>query len=309
MNTKIKILFGMLASIASFALVSISFAADFSFEKAPIVVDQTSTWINISWDKLDGATWYLVMYGTKSSSGWSYENELPDVTEWTWSFVWGLTAWTKYYVAVSAFDSEFNEVVSPELVVDFKWGSETSTSKFTMTNVEIISSTELKVSFSNDLIAEWEKDFMLTPKDNKSSEITVSEVSLEWTKDLVLKLESPLDPSLEYELVAISVADANGNTIESWVDWMVAFSTPSEFPWSENVELNSASSEDLVVPAEWEMWEDLAAWSWETDGLNAADAANSAEALPTTWPKEMFLLVLALLLAWAFAIARKRKMI
>jgi hypothetical protein len=146
---------------------------------------------------------------------------------------------------------------------------------------------------------------MLTPKDNKNSEVKVSEVKVEWTKDLVLTLETNLDPSIEYELVAISATDKDGNTIESGVDWMVAFSTPAEFPGSENVELNSAWAWDLAAPVNW-TW---VTWSWETDGLNAADAAKSAEALPTTWPKEMFILILALILGWAIAYARKRKLI
>lgn len=309
MNTKIKVLLWMLSLVSAFAVTNIASAA-FSFKSAPVMATQTSSWVNLTWEKVDWATWYLVMYGTKTGSGWSYESELQDLTEWTWAFVWGLKAW-KYFFAVSAFDSEFNEVTSPELSADFAWNGAsvttavTTTSKFTMTNVEILAANQVKVSFSNDLSTDWAKEFMLTPKDNKNSEVKVTEAVLEWTKDLVLTLETNLDPSIEYELVAISATDKDGNTIESGVDWMVAFSTPAEFPGAENVELNSAWPWDLAVPANG-TW---VTWSWEADGLNAAAAAESAEALPTTWPKEMFILILALILGWAVAYARRKKLI
>jgi hypothetical protein len=49
-----------------------------------------------------------------------------------------------------------------------------------MKNVEVVSSKELKVSFSNELATDENssKEFMLTPKDNKNSEITISNVSV-----------------------------------------------------------------------------------------------------------------------------------
>jgi hypothetical protein len=55
----------------------------------------------------------------------------------------------------------------------------TSTSKFTMTSVEVLAANQVKVSFSNDLSTDSSKEFMLTPKDNKNSEVKVSEVKVE----------------------------------------------------------------------------------------------------------------------------------
>jgi hypothetical protein len=126
-----------------------------------------------------------------------------------------------------------------------------------------------------------------------------------------LELATSLNPSTEYELVAVSVTDKSGNTIESWVDWMVTFSTPSELSSTSATDtpLNSAWPNDLSAPVAWDLSSTWVTWSGETWSLNAADAAKDANALPTTWPKEMMILVLALILGWVVVFVKKRKMI
>jgi hypothetical protein len=77
-----------------------------------------------------------------------------------------------------------------------------------MKNVEVVSEKELKVTFSNELNsdAKSSKEFMLTPKDNKNSEIAIKEVKVNGT-DATLTLQDALSASTQYELVAISVTD------------------------------------------------------------------------------------------------------
>lgn len=301
----------ILSFIMALLFANVSFAASFEFKDAPKVDEQTSEGIKVSWEKIDWALWYLVMYSKNPWKDGVYDNELEDLVETTWALVPVTEKWT-YYVAVSAFDSEYNEVVSPELKVEYTWASSSSTwsvqtkttsvstqseswslaqeQKFTMENVEVVSDKELKVTFSSDVDSSKASsfEFMLTPKDNKNAEIKVENVSV-WgnNNELSLKLASSMDVSTEYELVAISVSDSKGNTIESWVDWMVVFTSPSEFA----PELNSAP-EELTA-------------SWSTWSL-ATEVAPNAEALPTTWPKEALILILALMIWWLVFFAKRK---
>lgn len=318
MNTKIKLLSALVLAW-SLLLVKSSFAAGFSFTKSPEVSTETSSWVTISWEKLPWSTWYLVMYWTKSWSGWMYESELPDLTDGTWATIPNLQSWKTYYIAVSAFDSEFNEVSSPELVYTvWKWAvaqnkapvtsavtpvvettsmqATDTASKFTMNKVEVVSATELKVSFSNDLNVTWTNEFLLTPRDNKALEVKVLEVKPETSKDLVLVLASALDPSKEYELVAVSVTDKSWNSIETWVDWMVSFSTPADFS-SADVELNSASTEAMNSQNS----------TMENVWAPVTEVATNAEKLPQTWPREVMILALAFLLGLALVLVRKTR--
>ena len=162
----------ILSFIMALLFANVSFAASFEFKDAPKVDEQTSEGIKVSWEKIDWALWYLVMYSKNPWKDGVYDNELEDLVETTWALVPVTEKWT-YYVAVSAFDSEYNEVVSPELKVEYTWASSSSTwsvqtkttsastqseswslaqeQKFTMENVEVVSDKELKVTFSSDV--------------------------------------------------------------------------------------------------------------------------------------------------------------
>jgi hypothetical protein len=54
-NTKIKILLALTFSLLMLSSKSI-FAADFEFKEAPKLVEETSSGVTISWEKLQGAT-------------------------------------------------------------------------------------------------------------------------------------------------------------------------------------------------------------------------------------------------------------
>lgn len=347
-NMKIKNLFWILALSFAFLIANQTYA-DFTFKQAPKIESMTSTWVSISWENLEWASWYLVSYWTKSSSGGVYENELPDLLKWTWAFIPELKEWTTYYVAVSAFDSEYNEEVSPELTFDYIWTSSVeetqevktanNNAEFSIDWVEVLNSKMIKVFFSNDLDVNNTPEFMLSPKNNKNSELAINNVSFEESNQVVLNLQNSMDVSTEYELVAISVTDVNNNTIESWIDWMVTFSSPVEFEWETNIELNAAPIENNNMNDSQEgnnsqnntnaasqqeeinntnsgaemnsAWEEdnLVEWNEVTWGeeLDSASLVENAESLPTTWPKEFLVLILALMLGWAvFFFARKK---
>lgn len=307
-----KKMFAALIAVAVWVLSAN--AADFSFKNPIQVVAQDKTSVSITWDKLPGANGYIVMYGSKSSTWGIYDNELPDVAETNSATISGLKEGQKVFIAVTAIDSNFNEgATSAELAVtigEVKGTKPTATPapaatpvaawKFSIQKVDVVNELEVKVTFSGE-VENYEtsvREFAINKKSDKNNVINVVNSRVENKNQVVLELASSLDKDTEYELVAISISDVNGNTIQSGTDGLVTFTAPSVMATSET--LNAANPETPVVDGT------PVATAVTATGTDAATAAAQAEALPKTGPREMMIVLLALMLGWIVVFMRRK---
>jgi len=143
---------------------------------------------------------------------------------------------------------------------------------------------------------------MVTEKADKSVELFVANSRVENKNTVVIELGSQLESNKEYELVAISISDVNGNTIQSGADGVVTFVLPEVQNASTEV-LNAANDEPVV---ETPVVETPVVETTAEPQVDAAVAAAEAEVLPQTGPKEVMMVILALMLGLIVAIMRRR---
>lgn len=259
----------------------------FEFTTGATVSEITGTSAKVEWEALDGATGYIVHYGTKSAaSDGKYETD-SDIIDGTGTSLDKLEAKTTYYLAVSAYDKDANESkMSNEVSFTTSDSSEAvsmdaaKTSGFSVSGVNVLASNKIEVSFSKELDnTDWAKrEFKLASKDGV--ELAVSSVELTDSTKLVLTLASDMPASTDYNLTVVSLNDKDGNNIQAWVDGQTSFTTPETF-------------------------DSLASASGASDSGTLA-AAGDAKVLPKTGPEQFLILALALILGFIVVRFRKR---
>lgn len=185
--------------------------------------------------------------------------------------------------------------------------TQTATDAFSMKEVKVVDQDTLTISFNKDLLEDTSLfEFLLTPKADDTREISLTWITLSSSMELTVDTTEVLNANEEYNLVVVFASDKEGNVIENWVDGMVTFKTPEAFAVAETVvseDLNAAPVEE--VPA-------MDAAPVETvvpdtaSGITTEVAATTAEALPQTWPAEMMIVILAMMLGLGFMYARRR---
>jgi len=276
-------------------------SADTSLElpTPPRLVNKTSTWVTLEWDKVSAASGYIVLYSktsvaTSTDPNALYDNETDQVTE-TWATISDLEANTKYYFAVVPVDKEGNQgsTFSSELSVSTDASTSTATgattttvptSSLALSGVTVIDNKTLAVQF-NALLGTEPVTVKIT-KTSDNSDIAVSEIVPDATlKDTVaIKLNTVLDPSSSYSLTVISAKDEAGNNISEGVNGIKEFTTLATL--ASAPELNSAS--------------------WATmSGATLPDA----KALPATWTKENLIVLAALILSFGIVFIYRRKLV
>lgn len=280
-HTTKKIALSFLALLVT-SFYSGVFAAEFAFINPLKVTSQDATSVSLSWDKLPGATGYIVYYGPKSSTWGIYDFELPDVVEENKATITGLTQWEKVYIAVSAIDSNYDEAaLSKELVVtvgESKTSQNQSkpapttwtTPKFALKSVSVLGEQDLQLTFSNN-VEDYNtsvREFVVSEKANKANQIDVVQSRVENKNQVILELGSPLEKNKEYEVVALSISDVNGKNIQSGVDGVATFTVSSTVP-SSSQSMNAASNSSSST-------------SWNMSGGASAGTSNGSSVNPGT---------------------------
>lgn len=209
--------------------------------------------------------------------------------------------------------------------------------KFSMKEVKVQNPTTVSVTFSKDLYAEGSNmfEFTLTQKDTKAA-VEVKGLALSGTTQVVLTLGKELTMDKEYDLVAVFVSDKTGNVIENGVDGMLSFvpntvlasasttSAPASIDATSAAPTDAAPVDMNAAPTEAPI-ADLTATGTEPQDLNAAPAdasvsaswatdsgalasavATDANALPQTGPKEVLVVLLAMVLGLGVFVARRK---
>ncbi len=174
---------------------------------------------------------------------------------------------------------------------------------FSMTEVNVVDASTLKISFSKDLIEDTSMfEFLLTPKADETRELALTGLVLSASNELTATSVESLTPNTEYNLVVVFASDKEGNVIENWVDGMITFVTPEVFP--EAGVVTEIPEEMTAAPVETMTWTEStgSTLTWVT----TETAATEAQALPQTWTKEMMIIVLAMILALWFMFVRRK---
>lgn len=170
----------------------------------------------------------------------------------------------------------------------------TDETPFSMTEVEVIDFSTLKISFSKDLIENsWDvSEFLLTAKNDESTKIDIENIALGWSNELILTLSGSLTWLNEYNLIAIFVSDKDWNIIESWVNGMITFLVPEQIEVVEEEVILDAAPIEVVEDSE--------------NAVSVEEVSTTAEALPITWTKESLILILSLILWLSFFYVYKK---
>lgn len=290
--------------ILFFSIVFQSFAID-----APTWLDvdsQTSSSIDLSWNLVEWADWYIVYYWIES---WiqNYLDQPSDPLDTNSVSLDWLDVNTTYYFSVVALDEEAEEwPYSDELIVDIvEWEGSSDTSdwesevNFALESIDVIEYNKLELTFSSPLDSSDEaiREFKITNTNDPldTFDVVFSEINPLDDKKVFLTLDYPTEIWNEYEVVIIAITNFEGDNIESWIDNSEVFfvETIVEKPAEEvideeNNELNSASEEQ-----NWVSWTNLSNEEIENNTLALAEKNSK---LPETWAEHILLIVLSIIL-------------
>lgn len=292
-----------------------SFAQTFAIDIPESVEIQkvSDTTMELDWQDVENAIGYYVYYGTKSGSGSTYEVEWIDLIDTSDFLLEWLKAETKYYIAFTAVDPTGDE---SKFSKEFEYttlavGQSEDVRNFKIIGVNVIDASTLEFSFSAPVDTKALTEFKIENKITKEEiGVDISEVDTADNSKILILLWKNLLENTQYNVTAISVTNQKGNSIESWIDAFINFSTPKAFQ-----ETNSTVSNTTVPPTWWNTEEDLDllsapmvqttaninAWNAGTTisqsdiDSNTLAAAASNEKLPETGPEHWMLLIIAAL--------------
>lgn len=304
-------------SILLLSLTSIANALE--LQKWPKLVEATPTTIKVEWEKVDKALGYYLYYGTISWVWVGYQKQYSEFLESTGATIIDLDASKEYYVAVTAVDDAGEEgKYSPETVMKTGGSSNSqssSSSKLALQTVKVLSSERIELTFSNSINTSTNisREFKLVNSELKN-EISIKNSQVNGNK-VTLQLSSNLETNKKYDLTVISIQDTNGKSIESWVDGISTFTTPSTFDslpdlnsaWPEETTQTTPLS-DMTSTGQVKDFSGNAGQSIALQELekNTEVAAETNDKLPKTWPEIFFLLLFSLLIGTSVFYFRKK---
>ena len=281
------------------------------------------TTVDLSWDNVDN--WYMYYISYWKNSWGSYDNQTDYLESNTWTVSW-LEAWNTYYFVVKALDENWDESnYSNEVSADIP-----EENVFSLESVVANNKKQIELTFSRELDSStWSvREFKVYEKSDNINlyDVLSTELDKNNSTKLILNLDRDLENKIEYEVVVIAIKDKNGNNIESWINSIESFVvdennfiTTESWPVLSDIwavldeNLNSAS----------EIWTTEKSNTWTTINTNENEpdsttlsnndlekttlwAAAKNDKLPKTWPEEILLLVLSIIL-WALVFVFKYK--
>lgn len=276
------------------------------------------TTLSLDWSDVDDVLWYYIYYGTTTGSGSSYEIEWVDLIEQSDFLLEWLLPETTYYISVTSVD-EFGSESDPaeELVVDTLALWETwEIVNFKAEQVTLIDDTTFEIQFSANLeLGDSAQRAFIVENVLTGEELVVdiSEVLVGDTRSVIVVLWSSLQTNTEYKVTVLDIRDENQNTIESWINAFVNFTTPEQFiselesAWPESIPEPISEPTPVIesdpLPQEAPLWEDASSNNAGTTidseviADNTTQTASENEKLPQTGPEHWILLFMSFLIA------------
>lgn len=237
-----------------------------------------------------------------------------------------VTIFTLFFsVYFSAFAADLNVTSTWTTTVD---SVNAKSSGFVLKTVDVLWLNWIELSFSSPLVASQDsiREFKVVNKNDPldSFEIVKTAINPNDNTKLLLLLDKDLEKLKEYEVTVLAIEDINGKNIESWIDSTEMFVVKEGnytningelmYAWIQasttntTQELNTASWQELTAISTTAIPEqELKAASEVTESGNVLATAEKVEKLPTTWPENVLILVLSMLLWSMFFIFKFKK--
>lgn len=299
-------------------------------------VSVSDTSIEINWSDVSEVLWYYIYYGKQTGEWSDYDIEGVDLIEESNFSLNNLEPETSYYIAITAVDDTGSESSkSPELEVKtLSTGEESQALNLRIIEAQAIDDTSVEMTFSLDMEA-WSnagRQFIIENVTTwQEIWVDISDVIPGEPRNILAILDGKLLPNTQYKITVLDIRDKDGNTIESWIDAFVNFTTPAVFAndlesagqvdeteVDENLDVqvpqdtqedteiqeedNSLVQEDINNAAISPVWNN-AGTTISTEELsgNTLNAAAENESLPQTGPEHwILLLVWVMLTTWIF---------
>jgi len=272
------------------------------------LVKKDSTTVSLEWDKVTGASSYIVKYDKKSIATSKdplaqYENETDPVTA-TGKVIEKLTPDTEYFFSVVSLNDKMDEsdLFSNEISVKTDANGAPAASGATavttaapaaeqakgpalaIAQVNVVDNQTLNLVFNNDLGVDPVNVKVTKLADNADIAIASVTPDVANRKQVVVKFSAMLDPTTAYSLVVLAAKDANGTNIQNGPDGQKEFATDANLAVAAGTTASGATG----------------------TGLTGTGAA--ASELPKTGTQENIIVLVSLLVAGALVyVYRARK--
>ena len=310
------------------------------------VLETSDSSISLDWDDTQDVIGYYIYYGTQTASWSSYEVEWIDLIDESAYVLEGLVPETRYYIAMTSVDEFGTEsAYSDEIEYEtLKQGEVSQAISFRVNNVSVIDATSIQLEFSTDLeTGPSATRAFIIEEESTGTEIPVdiSDVLNGEPRSVVVVLGWELTIDTKYKVTVLDISDAQWNTIESWIDAFINFTTWSSFtpelesagPEETTPELEETPVEETATPVVDDTQgngsqgtignnagisiatgsDDSQAEIWNNGGTNISISENTLSAawengkLPQTGPEHWILAFIAMLLAGAVYYMSSRK--
>lgn len=278
--------------MASTALAALSAVESISLK------DKTTNSVTLEWSKVEGASKYIVHYGSSSvqSSGAlskSYQMESDPVSS-TGTTISNLSGAT-YYFAVTPLSAsgEEGEILSKELMVSLSSGATVTNAtptEFAFTNVTVKDDRNLVLSFSSPLDTSHSTTVRIKKTTNNANIAVVSaSVSKQDATKLEVKLAEAISDATSYQATILSIKGAKGEILSEGSKSIRDFTTPPNVADSaETIALGAPTTPSVALTGALTVMSGANA-----SGSSMSGALNSAPSLPQTGTKETLLLLIA----------------
>ncbi len=282
--------------------------------------------VTIDWQDVPDVLWYYIYYWETSGSWSDYDIEWVDLIEESTYELTDLNAETRYYIAITAVDETWSESdKSPELeALTLSEWSEAQAVSLRIINAKAIDDTSIEMEFSLDMESGSSAGRQFIIENIDSGEevwVDISDVVPGKPRNILAILDGKLQSNSQYKITVLDIRDKDGNTIESWIDAFVNFTTPEVFAtaleaagWQEETntqEPDIQEPEDTQIedttPAQTENVNDETLENtqiWNNAGTtisseelsdNTLNAAAENDKLPQTGPEHWILLLVAVM--------------
>ena len=238
--------FKILISLLSMLFIQSTYATQAPWELQATMVSDTS--IEIDWQDVPDVLWYYIYYWESTGISDDYDIEWVDLIENSEYKLTDLNPETPYYIAVTAVDDTGSESgKSPELeALTLSAWSESQAVSLRIMSAKAIDDTSIEMEFSLDMET-WstvQRQFIIQNNDTgEEIWVDISDVIPGKPRNVLAILDGKLLSSSQYKITVLDIRDKNGNTIESWIDAFINFTTPEVFI----SELESAGTSQEVI--------------------------------------------------------------
>lgn len=243
-----KNVFKIFLVLVSMLLIQSVNATQAPWELQVITVSGTS--IEIDWQDVPDVLWYYIYYWESSWVSDDYEIEWVDLIENSEYELIDLNPETRYYIAITAVDDTGSESEkSPELeALTLSAWTESQAVSLRIMSANIIDDTSIEMEFSLDMET-WssaQRQFIIENNDTgEEIWVDISDVVPGKPRNVLAILDGTLQSNSQYKITVLDIRDKDGNTIESWIDALINFTTPEVF--ATELESAGTSQEEVQV--------------------------------------------------------------